>query len=270
MEKVVEKERKKQIERDENSCFVAEQFINNGYRFHFHRNLEIYGVVKGRGAVTIANERMTLTDGQMAVIEGLENHSYEMEEEAEVIVLHIGTRYLRNFHSLYPNRRLPHWLLDTEYNKRLYEYIGKIVEEEQESIPEMKRIGIACQLFSDIIEYYGTLGKSEISESDHDMIGKVIQYIYDHYNESITLETLSKVFFISPKALSKKIRKRLNVDLRVFVNDIRIQKAVQMVDDPKNRDKTLNEIASMCGFKNMGTFYRSYERNFKFHKFEKE
>ena len=43
-----------------------------------------------------------------------------------------------------------------------------------------------------------------------------------------------------------------------------------MIDDPKNKDKTLNDIIAMCGFNNMGTFYRSYERNFKFHKLDKE
>lgn len=270
MGKAVNKEQKNEIERDEASRFVAEKYVSNGYSLHYHRNLEIYGVVRGSVVVTIGDMSMTLTDGQMAVIEGLQSHCYEMEEETEVMVLHIGTRYLRNFVSLYPNKRLPQWLLDVEYNKGLHEDIEKIAKRKQGTIPEMKRIGMACQLLSDIIEHYGMVDENEVSGSDHDLIGDVIQYIYDHYDESITLETLSKVFFISPKALSKKLRKRLNVDLRVFVNDIRVQKAVQMIDDSKNRDKTMNEIASMCGFKNMGTFYRSYERNFKSRKIDKE
>lgn len=263
-------ERKNEIERDEASRFVAEQYVSNGYYLHFHRNVEIYGVVKGRVAVTIAGECMSLTDGQIAIIDGLENHSYEIDGEAEVFFFHVGTRYLRNFLSLYPNKRLPHWLTDVEYNKVLYERIKKIMGVPEEPIPELKRIGVTCQLFSDIIEHYGLIDKNGNAGSDNDMITQIVQYIYEHYNENITLETLSKVFYISPKALSKKIGKRLNVDLRIFINDIRVQKAVQMIDDPKNKDKTLNEIVAMCGFNNMGTFYRSYERNFKFRKLDKE
>ena len=60
------------------------------------------------------------------------------------------------------------------------------------------------------------------------------------------------------------------MDLRLFVNDIRIQRAVQMREDPENKNKSLSEIAALCGFTNMVTFYRSYERNFKFPKLDQE
>lgn len=270
MRREINEERQNEIERDKAFRFVAEQYVSNGYYLHFHRNLEIYGVVRGTVAVTIAGERMLLTDGQIAIIDGLENHSYEIDGEAEVFFFHVGTRYLRNFLSLYPDKRLPLWLMDVEYNQVLYERIQKILGVPQDEIPELKRIGLTCQLFSDIIEHYGLIDKNGIAGSDNDIITQVVQYIYEHYNENITLETLSKVFYISPKALSKKIGKRLNVDLRVFINDIRVQRAVQMMDDPKNKDKTMNDIISMCGFNNMGTFYRSYERNFKFRKLDKE
>ncbi len=269
MRRVRNEERKNEIERDDASRFVAEQYVSTGYYLHFHRNVEIYGVVHGTVAVTIAGECVSLTDGQIAIIDGLENHSYEIDGEAEVFFFHVGTRYLRNFLSLYPDKQLPHWLLDVEYNKNLFERIQKILGVPQENIPELKRIGLTCQLFSDIIERYGLIDKTGRASNDNDLITQVVQYIYDHYNEDITLETLSKVFYISPKALSKKIGKRLNVDLRIFINDIRVQKAVEMMDDPKNKGKNMNTIISMCGFNNMGTFYRSYERNFKFRKLDK-
>lgn len=262
-------ERRNEIERDDASRFVAEQYVSNGYYLHFHRNLEIYGVVRGKVAVTIAGQRVFLTDGQIAVIDGLENHSYEIDGDAEVFYFHIGTRYIRNFFSLYPSKRLPYWLLDIEYNKVIYDRIRKVIDA-GETIPELKRIGITCQLLSDIVEHYGVIEKSGNLGTDIDLVTNIVQYIYEHYKENITLEVLSKVFYISPKALSKKIRKRLNVDLRVFINDIRVQRAVQMRDDPKNKGMSLNDIAIQCGFTNMGTFYRSYERNFKFRKLDIE
>ena len=270
MKRVKNEERKNEIERDAASRFVAEQYVSKGYYLHFHRNLEIYGVVKGKVAVTIAGECLFLTEGQIAIIDGLENHSYEIDGDAEVFFFHIGTRYLRNFFSLYPNKRLPHWLLNVEYNKVLYERIKKVMGVAEEELSELKRIGITCQLFSDIIEHYGVKEKEGNVTNNDDMITEIVQYIYEHYNENITLETLSKVFYISPKALSKKISKRLNVDLRVFINDIRVQRAVQMLEDPENKNKSLDDIAAMCGFNNMGTFYRSYERNFKYRKLDKE
>lgn len=260
-------ERQNEIERDDASRFAATQYVSNGYYLHFHRNLEIYGVVKGKVVVTIGGRREILTDGQIAIVDGLEDHCYEIEDKAEVFFVQIGTRYLSHLRSLYTQQRLPYWLMDVEYNKVIYERIRPVIEAEGE-LPELRRIGIVCQLFSDIIEHYGMIEKAGNVRQNKDIVTQVVQYIYDHYQESITLETLSKQFYVSPKALSKKIKKRVNIDLRVFVNDIRVQRAMEMWDNPKNYGKSIHEIAAQCGFSSMATFYRSYERNFKYRSLE--
>lgn len=262
-------ERQNEIERDNASRFIAEQYVSNGYYLHFHRNLEIYGVVKGKVSVTVAGQQQYLTDGQIAIVDGLEDHSYEIDDKAEVFFFHIGTRYLSNLRSLYPQKRLPYWLMDAEYNKVIYDRIKPLLNA-SEPVPELRRIGIVCQLFSDIIDYYGMVEKSGNIQQNKDIATQIVQYIYDHYQEDITLETLSKLFYLSPKALSKKLNKRVNVDLRVFINDIRVQRAMEMWDDPQNQGKPLNQIAAQCGFRSMATFYRSYERNFKFREIERQ
>ena len=262
MKRVENWERQDEMERDKPSRFVAEQYISHGYHMHLHRNLEIYGVVKGKVLVTVAGESMLISEGQMVIVDGLENHGYQIEDEAEIFYVHVGTRYLRNFFSLHPNKKLPRWLMDVEYNQVIYERIQKIIGTAQEDISELKRVGITCQLFSDIIERYDMRDKADAAESDGDLVENVIQYIYEHYAEHITLETLSKEFYVSPKALGMKLRKKLNVDLRVFINDIRVQKVVQMRDNPKYKGMSLNDLASVCGFNDMRTFYRSYERNY--------
>jgi AraC-like DNA-binding protein/mannose-6-phosphate isomerase-like protein (cupin superfamily) len=258
-------ERQNEIERDDATRFLAEQYVSKGYYMHFHRNMEIYGVVQGRVAVTIDGQQNILTGGQIAIVDGLENHSYEIEGEAEVFYFHIGTRYLSNFRTLYPQKRLPHWLMDAQYNQVIYQQIVPLLQKTAK-IPELKRIGMICQMFSDIIEHYGTIEKLGNIRENKDVATRVVQYIYDHYQENITLETLSKQFYLSPKALSKKLKKHINMDLRVFINDIRVQRAVEMLDDPKNYGKSINQIATQCGFSSMATFYRSYERNYSFRK----
>ncbi len=262
-------ERQNEIQRDDATRFLAEQYVSKGYHLHFHRNLEIYGVVRGSVAVTIDGQKEILTDGQIAIVDGLENHSYEIENEAEVFYCHIGTRYLSNFRSVYPQKQLPRWLMDTQYNQALYQQILPLLGE-TEKISELRRIGIVCQLFSDIIEHYGTAEKIGNTNENKDIVTQVVQYIYEHYQEDITLETLSKQFYLSPKALSKKLKKQINMDLRVFINDIRVQRVVEMLDDPKNHGKSINQIAAQCGFSSMATFYRSYERNYSFRKLEKK
>lgn len=257
-----ETERRNEIEKDEATRFAARQYTSCGYYLHFHRNMEIYGVVKGKVTVTIAGQKRTLTDGQIAVVDGLENHSYDIDGQAEVFYFHIGTRYLQYLRTLYPKMRLPSWLMDAEYNQVLYRQIRQVFQAKG-PISELRRVGISCQLFADIIDHYGTVDNLRNIQASSDIVARVVQYIYDHYPERITLETLSEMFYISPKALSKKIKNRLNVDLRVFINDVRVQRVVQMMDDPKNRGMSISQLAAQCGFTSMTTFYRSYRRNFQ-------
>ena len=264
-----DKERQNEIERDDASRFAATQYVSNGYYLHFHRNLEIYGVVNGRVAVTIAGQQKVLTDGQMVIVDGLEDHCYEIDDKAEVFFVQIGTRYLSYLRLLYPQQCLPYWLMDVEYNKVIYDHLQPVLKAE-EPLSELRRIGITYQLFADIVEHYGVIEKTGNVRQNKDIVTQVVRYIYDHYQENITLETLSKQFFVSPKALSKKIKKRIDVDLRVFVNDIRVQRAVEMWDDPENYGKSIHEIATQCGFSSMATFYRSYERNFKYRTLEEK
>lgn len=252
-----------EFERDEASRFSGMQYMSVGFYPHFHRNIEIYGVVKGSVIITVAEQKRVLTDGQIAVINSLENHSYEIYEKAEVFFLHIGTRYLNNLSAVYPSKRLPRWLLDVQYNQRIYRRIAEVITAE-EPISELRRIGIACELFSDIVDHYGIVNEIYTPRRDSEIVTEIVQYIYDHYQEHITLESLGKVFYLSPKVLSKKLKKRLNVDLRVFINDIRVQMVMQMRNDPQYKEKTLQQIATSCGFTCMSTFYRSYERNYSF------
>lgn len=254
--------KRSEVERDEASRFAGEQYKSNGYFIHAHRNLEIYGVVRGSVLVTIEGEQKVLTDGQIAVVNGLENHGYEIDGKAEIFFLHIGTRYLTSLANTYPKKRLPRWLMDAQYNQRLYERLRDVLNK-KEALPELRRIGITYQLLADIVERYGMLEKQDHVRKDSDIAAEVIQYIYDHYQENITLESLGKVFYLSPKALSKKLQKRLSVDLRVFINDVRVQMVIQFRNDPQYKEKTLQQIAMLCGFTSMSTFYRSYARNFK-------
>lgn len=260
-------EKQNEIKQDDATRFLIKRYVSEGYHLHFHRNLEIYGVIQGRVVVTIDGQQSILTDGQIAIADSMENHSYEIDGEAEVFYFHIGTRYLSNLHSIYPQKRLPHWLMDAQYNQKLCEQILPLIGE-TERISELRRIGIVCRLFSDIIEHYGTIEKVGNNRADEDVVTRVVQYIYDHYQENITLETLSKQFYLSSKALSKKLKKHINMDLRIFINDIRVQRVVEMLDDPKNHGKSINQIAAQCGFSSMATFYRSYERNYSFRKLE--
>jgi len=250
--------------------FLLKQHSGTSVPIHFHRNIEIYGVVRGEVTVVISGEGRILSEGQMAVIDSLESHSYQMKGDAEVFQIHIGKKYLRDYYLIYPNRKLPHWLMDKEHNKKIYENVKQLLSDEEKMELELRRYGFSCELFADIIEKCETKEKRSLSVQDEELMVKLIEFIYQNYSEKITLNSLAETFYISPKTLSKKISKFLNKDLRVFINDVRVDRVLFMKDEPEYKNKTLNELIELCGFDNIRTFYRSYSRIYKKSHIEEE
>lgn len=249
-----------EIDNDSPTCFVAKHYVTNGYNFHRHRNTEIYGVIRGEILVTINEETRCLRSGEMVVINGLEGHSFKVDTEAEVFCFLIGIKYRRIFDSIYGNKRLPHFLTDTQYNKKIYDSICPLFRGEEE-LTELKKNGLTCLILSEIVEHYG-LADGEYNSKGYDLIEDLIQYIYEHYSEKMTLTSLAEHFCVTPKYLSKRISQYIGVDIRKFINDIRIQKAMQMRYDPEYRNHSLQEIGSLCGFQSMETFYKVWRRNY--------
>lgn len=231
--------------------------------FQRNRNIKIYGILKGSAEIVITDEKKTLAEGELACVDVLESHSHIIEEKTDYFVIEIGMKYLRDFFRTYPNKRLPRWLLDEAYNETIFKYVKPSLAADKIVNSELRKVVFVNEVLASIAEYYGTLEKKRLSAYDENAMLEIIRYIEMHYAEKITLNSLAEKFYMSPKNLSKKLSRYLDTDLRVFVNDIRVQKAIAMRDDPQHKEKTMEEIIELCGFDSIRTFYRSYERNFK-------
>ena len=100
-------------------------------------------------------------------------------------------------------------------------------------------------------------------------MSEIVQYIYDHSDEDLNLKSLAQHFCCAPQSLSRKLSKYIKTDLRVFINDVRAQKVMQLMNDDRYNDVSFMELVNRCGFNSISTFYRSYHRNFKYGELKK-
>ena len=61
-------ERLNEIKRDFATSFMGQEYVSTGYTSHFHRNLEMYGVVDGSVTINIAGERKNLKKRALILI----------------------------------------------------------------------------------------------------------------------------------------------------------------------------------------------------------
>ncbi len=90
-----------------------------------------------------------------------------------------------------------------------------------------------------------------------DQIGAIVDYIHHNYFTDLSLESLSKIFYISPYHLCHEFKKHTQRTLVDYINVTRIMNAQRRIMET---NKTLTEICHLTGFSNLTHFNRVFKQ----------
>lgn len=99
---------------------------------------------------------------------------------------------------------------------------------------------IYLNLIIDLNDY-----RSIKTSNKQELINKILDYIQDHYMETISLSTVARTVFLSPSYLSTLITNETGKSFTDIVNEIRISKAIELLKNPKRK---IADIAFSVGF----------------------
>lgn len=89
-------------------------------------------------------------------------------------------------------------------------------------------------------------------------IEEVRSYITENYsNVNISLDYLGDRFNLSANYLGRAFKKETGVSVSEYLNDIRIQKTIELLE---STDKSVKEIAELCGFTSINYFYTYFKK----------
>lgn len=88
-------------------------------------------------------------------------------------------------------------------------------------------------------------------------VEKIQNAIQQGYSKKLSLTELSKEAGVHPAHLSRQFPKYFQVTLHYYVNQVKIEKATQML---RNKDCTLYEVAKECGFSDSSHFNRCFRK----------
>ena len=96
-----------------------------------------------------------------------------------------------------------------------------------------------------------------LMDSD-DIINRVEAYIRDHFRENINREDVAAIAYITPNYLSKQFRIKKGMNLREYINQIRIEEAKRLL---LTTNLSVSEVAGLSGYENISYFstvFRKY------------
>ena len=104
-----------------------------------------------------------------------------------------------------------------------------------------------------ICEYEKFLERS-MSESRNE-VAVVKNYIYQHYDEDLNLETLAEKVYLSSGYLSFIFKKETGMNLNRYIRVFRMEKAGELL---KNTNMKVAQVSENVGFSNVSYFCRSF------------
>jgi AraC family transcriptional regulator len=88
-------------------------------------------------------------------------------------------------------------------------------------------------------------------------VGKLEEILRSGYAEKFSLDELSRELSIHPVHLSRSFSRYFNCTLGEYVRNVRVERALAFMPD---KNLSLTEIASDCGFADQSHFFRAFKR----------
>ena len=93
-----------------------------------------------------------------------------------------------------------------------------------------------------------------------DEVASVKNYIYQHYAEDLSLETLAEKVYLSSGYLSFIFKKETGMNLNRFIRVVRMEKAKELLD--QNKDASIQDIALCVGYDDAYHFSKLFKKHF--------
>lgn len=99
--------------------------------------------------------------------------------------------------------------------------------------------------------------ETEAAEASSFLVNNALKYMEEHYREKLKLQDVADQVYVSQWHLSKLLNRYKGQSFSDILNNIRIEKAKELLKDPSLR---IGDIADMVGFLDMAHFSRVFKR----------
>lgn len=155
---------------------------------------------------------------------------------------------------------VPIYRFDLEVREKLFSHLNRIFHIIKEN-SEVKHLQVHAELLQFLSCLYqnreANVYSNETGDSLTSKIYAVTSYIHSHFAEDLSLEELSKQFYISTYYLSHQFKAITGFTITNYVQMTRIRNAQQML---LAGDRKITEIAAACGFNSFSQFNRVFNK----------
>ena len=173
------------------------------------------------------NDREKIEAAAQKVFAGIRNSEMNLEMISASI-----------YHILYRLMKMVKEFDDETNQQEILEYIGN------ESFHHLVMMGRQEEITDFFADYAGYFAQVR-SQENRNILDKIDAYVKEHYMEKISLRSLGEMFYINNVYLGQLYKKRYQIVFRDYLNQLRLEKAKELLEDTDTR---IYRIAEETGF----------------------
>jgi len=235
--------------------------------YHWHPHYEIIRITQGSFHLTLDDVTKTYHAGDIIFVTGGVLHGGEPEDCIYECIVFDLDMLMKNNHAcagtiqqIINGKIRIHTLLSAKSTNipTIVEMLCQVLSEKKTGYEFMTQ-GYLYLLIGTIVEekLYEESIYSPMTIERLNSMKIVMDYISDHYAESITLEKLAHLAGMSPKYFCRYFRSMTGRTPIDYLNYYRIECACEMLS---TRDISIKETAISCGFSDGSYFVRSFKK----------
>lgn len=242
---------------------------------HWHDEMEIIYVKKGKGIITVDFTPYLVSSGSLIFVAPGQLHSIEPYEncpmEYENIIFRLDMFLTQT----------PDWC-GTNFLLPLYEHRIELTTHLTPELPHYHEI-ISClntvdeicmtfpkgypflikssffNMFFFLSSYFSKKRKSHKEDVSFDKIKLILKYVENHYSEKISISEIAKKSGFSESHFMRYFKKFMGMSFTSYLNDYRLTMASRLL---LTSDSSVLNIAEEVGIENVSYFNRIFKRRF--------
>lgn len=255
------------------SSFSFSRYVENANcksdLWHYHPEIELVFVNGGSGKRQIGSHISYYSDGDLVLIGSNLPHcgfTNEQTGNKNEIVIQMPANFLGSDFLNVPELKNIQQLFKKAkggiaFGKETIKRIAPIIEE-MGNRSNFDRLLRMIRILNDLglSDEYTILNADgfalEMQVQDNDRINVVFNYVKDHFQEPIQLDTVSNMVSMTTPSFCRYFKKITHKTFTTFVNDYRLVHASKLLSE---HNKSITEICYESGFNNFSHFNKSFK-----------
>jgi AraC-like DNA-binding protein len=237
---------------------------------HHHGTYEIYYLLSGQRAFFIKDRSYLIAAGDLLLINKYELHKTSVvgQPEHERIVINFSDALIDQNDALFspflftafshPSGVFRLKLQEQQFVQTILHKLTRELHDKASGYEiYIKLLMVELLLFAGRCAEMQDPSSLENTNPQHRKISEIVRYINQYYSEAISLEYLSKQFYISPFYISRAFKEVTGFTFIEFLNKTRIREAQRLLHET---DFKIIDIAGAVGIDNVSHFGRTFKQ----------